>query len=100
VEVYDTQCGAKMFRASASVREAFAAPFRSEWTFDVEVLARYLAAIGRVRSESRIYEPLASWTAVRGSKIRVWHGIRAVWDLAIIAAGRSPRGTDRPRTTR
>jgi len=88
--VYDTQCGAKIFRTTAGVRRAFDAPFRSRWIFDVEILSRYLTASGRTPPpESRIYEvPLARWAAAPGSKVRTWHGLRALWDLAVIAAGR------------
>jgi glycosyltransferase involved in cell wall biosynthesis len=85
VAVYDTQCGAKIFRATDPVQQAFDPPFRSKWIFDVEVLARYLAATGVAQSASRIYElPLTSWTDVPGSKVSVWHGVRAIWDLAMI----------------
>src|ERR1041384_6274866 len=38
--VYDTQCGAKLFRPGAPLRDALSAPFRSRWIFDVELLAR------------------------------------------------------------
>src|SRR5437762_2862299 len=44
VDVYDTQCGAKIFRATPEMRQIFATPFRSQWIFDVEILSRYLAA--------------------------------------------------------
>jgi dolichyl-phosphate beta-glucosyltransferase len=83
--VYDTQCGAKIFRANQSVRGAFSAPFRSKWIVDVEILARYIAATGTASAESRICElPLRTWTEVPGSKLDVWHAVRAVWDLAMI----------------
>ena len=86
IGVYDTQCGAKIFRATETVRRAFAAPFRSKWIFDVEILSRYVAAMGRAQSEARICEvPLRTWTAVPGSKLTVWHAVRAVWDLALIS---------------
>ena len=89
VAVYDTQCGAKIFRATPQVQQAFDAPFRSRWIFDVEILARYLAATGAAEAGSRVYElPLTTWTAVPGSKLRVWHGVRAIWDLARIAIRR------------
>ena len=42
VTVYDTQCGAKVFRRSDALVAATATPFRSHWAFDVELLARLL----------------------------------------------------------
>lgn len=94
--VYDTQCGAKVFRSTGAIADAFAEPFRSSWAFDVEVLARYLAAVGRQRGEVSIYElPLATWTDVPGSKVKPWHALRVAWDLARIwtasRRGRSAR---------
>ena len=40
--VYDTQCGAKLFRRSAALEAALADPFLSRWSFDVELLGRML----------------------------------------------------------
>src|SRR5688572_27854660 len=86
IGVYDTQCGAKIFRTTETLRRAFAEPFRSKWIFDVEILSRYVAAMGRAESEARICEvPLRTWTAVPGSKLTVWHAVRSVWDLALIS---------------
>ena len=34
LRIYDTQCGAKIFRNSATFRSAIAEPFDSPWIFD------------------------------------------------------------------
>jgi len=83
--VYDTQCGAKIFRVTPRTRQAFAAPFRSRWVFDVELLSRYIAASGREAASAGIYElPLNTWVDVPGSKVKAWHGVQAMWDIARI----------------
>ena len=80
-----TQCGAKIFRVNRTTREVFGAPFRSRWVFDVELLARYIAIIGRQQAMQRIYElPLTTWTDVPGSKVKLWDGVRAMWDVVQI----------------
>jgi dolichyl-phosphate beta-glucosyltransferase len=89
VAVYDTQCGAKIFRATETLREALSQPFRSRWIFDVEILSRYIAAHGRAEAIRRIYElPLTRWTNVPGSKLTLHAAARAAWDLARIASAR------------
>lgn len=83
--VYDTQCGAKIFRVTPGIREAFAVPFRSRWVFDIELLSRYIAISGRTAASNGIYElPLATWIDVPGSKVKAWHGVQALWDIARI----------------
>jgi glycosyltransferase involved in cell wall biosynthesis len=90
VGVYDTQCGAKIFRATERIRTIFAAPFRTRWIFDVEILSRYLALLGTRQGEAQICEvPLKHWRAVPGSKLRPGHFVRAIWDLAMISLRRS-----------
>lgn len=68
--VYDTQCGAKLYRAEL-VGTLFAEPFITRWLFDVELLARYNKAYGRSRAQERIYEyPLFQWIDVAGSRLK------------------------------
>lgn len=93
VPVYDTQCGAKLFRVTARTREMFARPFVSRWVFDVEVLDRYLTLAGgdrRQRAERNIYElALRAWHHKRGSKLRVWDPALAALDLWRISRRRT-----------
>jgi hypothetical protein len=87
--VYDTQCGAKLFRANSILREVVADPFLTKWVFDVELLARYrcrLHASGQTDFEDRLFEvPLMSWRDVPGSKVRAWDFFGAFLELLRIA---------------
>ncbi len=86
--VYDTQCGAKVFRTNEAIAEVFAAPFHSPWIFDVELLARYLAlpaASGGPARRDRIYElAVPVWHHVPGSKLRAADFLRAAFELLYI----------------
>jgi dolichyl-phosphate beta-glucosyltransferase len=86
LRVYDTQCGAKAFRATPALAQALAQPFTSRWVFDVELLAR-LSAAG-VREHEMIEVPLAAWRDVRGSKLGAPAMLQAAWDLARVATAR------------
>lgn len=80
--VYDTQCGAKMFRTGDDVRAIFAEPFLSRWIFDVEIIARLVRLRGRDAAARAIYElPIRRWHDVKGSKVRSTDFIRALRDL-------------------
>ncbi len=86
--VYDTQCGAKIFRKQAELATIFKAPFISGWIFDVELLARMgtLLKAKRQSSAERIYElPLLAWEDVKGSKIKGRDFFRAALSLLRIA---------------
>jgi len=86
--VYDTQCGAKMLRVNAATATLFAAPFRSRWIFDVELIARYLrlpAGPGEAARRDRLYElVLPAWHDMPGSKLRWYDFARAMVDVGYI----------------
>ncbi len=86
--VYDTQCGAKVFRANDALRRVLGEPFRSRWVFDVEILARYLRLPvddGGAPRASRIYElTVPAWHAVPGSKLEAWDFVRSIGELAAV----------------
>ena len=80
--VYDTQCGAKLFRATPDVREVFATPFLSRWIFDVEIIARFVQRWGRDRVSKTLVEyPVMVWHDVKGSKVKSRDFVRALRDL-------------------
>lgn len=68
--VYDTQCGAKLFRRDV-VETIFTEQFITRWLFDVELLARYKQLYGIERATNKIYEfPLFQWVDVDGSQLK------------------------------
>jgi len=84
--VYDTQCGAKLLRNAPVLQAAFAEAFTSRWIFDVELLARLVAAVGPDAARSHIYElPLMRWVDVAGSKVKPSDFLRASLELLAIA---------------
>jgi dolichyl-phosphate beta-glucosyltransferase len=86
--VYDTQCGAKLFRRTPALEAALGEPFLSRLAFDVELVGRLLVgAPGAPGLEpSRIVEePLLVWRDVPGSKLHLAHMLRAAADVGRIA---------------
>ena len=72
--VYDTQCGAKIFKNNSELKKVFSTPFIVKWTFDVEILARFGVVLqnkglGSLENYATEY-PLKEWTHVDGSKVR------------------------------
>lgn len=85
VAVYDTQCGAKLFRSGATLRAALAEPFPDAWSFDVELLARLMhprPGCAPVTADQLVEVPLREWRDVGGSKLRPRAAARAMFALA------------------
>lgn len=86
--VYDTQCGAKLFRVSPEIHALFDQPFRTNWVFDVELLARLIrsrkaAALDPV--EEIVYElPLHQWRDVAGSNVKARDFFKSFLELTRI----------------
>jgi glycosyltransferase involved in cell wall biosynthesis len=83
--VYDTQCGAKIFKNSKELKIVFSKPFSVKWTFDVEILARFIMIerFGGINPliDSAIEYPLEEWTDVSGSKIKITDFLMGTFEL-------------------
>jgi glycosyltransferase involved in cell wall biosynthesis len=86
--VYDTQCGAKLFRVSPAMQDLFAESFLGRWTFDIEIIARLARQCAADRRPCDvIYElPLDQWRDIDGSKV---HPLDLI--LALVEMGRIRR---------
>jgi dolichyl-phosphate beta-glucosyltransferase len=85
--IYDTQCGAKLFRITPELKTALAEPFQSRWIFDVELLARFQSLHKGYPEllKDQIYEyPLPEWTDVAGSKVASGDFFKAFGELLSI----------------
>ena len=88
VGIYDTQCGAKLFRVSPGFVASLKEPFIGGWIFDVEMIAREVRA--RRASDAPpvskiIYEyPLMEWRDVAGSKIKPADWVKVAINLGRI----------------
>ena len=88
LRVYDTQCGAKVFRAGGALRSALVNPFTSRWAFDVELLSRLLEHLPQ---ESFFELPLNRWRDVAGSKLTAAAMVKAGADVLALALRRRRR---------
>ncbi len=88
LSIYDTQCGAKIFRVSPTTEALFREPFGTRWVFDVELLARLIRdrrGSNRAPASKVVYEmPLRVWQDVAGSKLRATDFLKAIGEVASI----------------
>lgn len=79
--VYDTQCGAKVFRDTPALRSALAERFIGRWCFDVELIGRLAAPDG---PQGFLEVPLHEWRDVRGSKLGLGASFRSTLELLAV----------------
>ncbi len=94
VAVYDTQCGAKVFRVGPTLAAALEEPFRSAWSFDVLLCQRLFdgtRGVPGLPARTFLEVPLDAWSDVGGSKVHVSGGIAALWDVFVIGLVRRSR---------
>ena len=63
INIYDTQCGAKVFKSDI-VQQVFKKPFLTKWLFDIEIVLR--------TNKTDILEvPIKAWKDKKGSKLTI-----------------------------
>lgn len=86
--VYDTQCGAKVFRVTPALQDALRDPFSSRWAFDVELIGRLARGSNRsagVPVDAFLEVPLKEWHDQPGGKLSIGASLKATLDLPKIA---------------
>jgi glycosyltransferase involved in cell wall biosynthesis len=91
LRVYDTQCGAKVFKRSPALESALATPFLSRWAFDVELFGRLLSGTPPIPPDRMLEEPLLEWNDVPGSKVSARDIVMTGVDLVRISRDLSRR---------
>jgi dolichyl-phosphate beta-glucosyltransferase len=82
--IYDTQCGAKIFRATPNLASVLSKKFISRWIFDVEILGRFVQLNGgnAVPLQSTIFEyPLHEWYDIAGTRLKPLDFFKAFGEL-------------------
>ncbi len=81
LEIYDTQCGAKIIKNELA-QTLFKAPFKTKWLFDVELLARLKQEKGIAYTKSNIREiPLLEWHDAGDTRITFFEFLKTPLDL-------------------
>ncbi len=80
LEVYDSQCGAKIFRKETA-KKLFSKPFESKWLFDLELLYRLKNNHPENFNEVILEVPLRTWQEQGDTRIRLQDFITAPFEL-------------------
>ncbi|NBC83297.1 MAG: glycosyltransferase [Bacteroidetes bacterium] len=79
--VYDTQCGAKIFRREVA-ENVFSERFQNRWLFDVEIFARCIIKLGYKNTNNMILEyPLEIWKDAGDSRIKFKDSVKLPFAL-------------------
>ena len=81
INVYDTQCGCKLFTKNLST-QLFKDPFISKWLFDVEIFFRMFTVYGREQAIKKMKEaPLSLWVDRGDSSVKTTYFFKLWLDL-------------------
>ena len=81
INVYDTQCGCKLFTKDLST-QLFKDPFISKWLFDVEIFFRMFSLYGREQAIKKMKEvPLSLWVDRGDSSVKTTYIFKLWLDL-------------------
>ena len=81
INVYDTQCGCKLFTKNLST-QLFNDPFISKWLFDVEIFFRMFVLYGREQAIKKMKEvPLSLWVDRGDSSVETTYFFKLWLDL-------------------
>ena len=81
IEVYDTQCGCKIFRKEIS-EQLFREEFLSKWLFDIEIIFRMINLYGKEKAVAKMIEmPLELWMNKGESKVKLTYFFKLWIDL-------------------
>lgn len=84
IPIYDSQCGAKIFKKEL-INSVFEKPFKSKWVFDLEIFIRIRNKFGDATFKKITLElPLYTWIEKGGSKFKLKHFIEIPFNLMII----------------
>lgn len=87
VPIYDSQCGAKIFRVTPLFKKALSEPFFSRWAFDVELLGRLFIGyqkIGRLEIDKIHEYALSRWHDPGNSRLSPLWMLRTTAELFFI----------------